>query len=213
MFYVEQFTTMIEDYAKVHAKRFELSLEWLAPHLAGADVVELGGSSPFTDVVRPKCRTLLTIPNDLRYDLARPDAKWDLCLCMEVIEHVADQDGLNTEWRGSGVDVMLAEAKRMLKPGGFLFVSTPNAASITAIHHALRLAPPMLYRPHVREYAPYELDEIIRKAGFNITRRETFDLWRNAIDPGQHKMISQFIYNMGYPVELRGEDIFLLAQK
>ena len=151
--------------------------------------------------------------HDLRYEYAMAGDRWDVVLCMEVLEHIADGDGLHTEWQGDGVNTLLAEMFRVLKPGGVLFLTTPNAVSITAIHHALRLAPPMLYRPHVREYAPYELDELVRAAGFAIDRRETLDVWRNAITPEQHKTISDFIYHHGYPADLRGEDIFLLAHK
>lgn len=205
-----------DDYAAVHAKRFELSLQWIVPHLlSGADVYELGGATEFTGMLKAAADFAGASQHDLRYDRPQiPDGRFDVVLCMEVIEHIADKDGLHTEWTGDGVDTMLREAFRILKPGGILFLTTPNAASITAIHHALRLAPPMIYRPHVREYAPYELDEIVRAAGFVIERRETLDVWRNAISPEHHRRISEFIdYSGFYPRELRGEDIFMLARR
>ena len=207
-----------DEYLKVHQKRFDLSLKWLEPYIKGARVLELGGSSQFQYMAaRAGAAVTFATVGDLRKPIDDLNywvgENWDVVLCMEVIEHIADTDGLHTEWQGDGVAMMLSEAYRMLKPGGILFLTTPNAASITAICHALRLAPPMLYRPHVREYAPSELDEIVRAAGFEIIHRETYDVWLNSISPGQHQYISDFIYRAGYPMELRGEDIFLLARR
>lgn len=203
-----------DDYLSVHRRRFDLSLEWLRPHLrAEHHILELGGISPFTEMVTPLVQRTSGAPKDLRYAMDRESGHFDMVLCMEVLEHIADTDGMHTEWQGDGARTMLAEAFRVLKPGGILFLTTPNAASITAIHHALRLAPPMIYRPHVREYAPYELDDLVRAAGFAIERRETLDVWLNAITPAQHRTVTEFLYRQGYPTELRGEDIFLLARK
>jgi len=207
---------MSPDYDQVHALRFRLSLDWLRQHLpAGiARILELGGNTTFTAMVAGEGHVVIPFASDLRKKLAAAHrGAFDAVLCMEVIEHVADTDRLHTEWAGDGVGVMLESAMRALKPGGILFLTTPNAVSITTLKHALHLVPPMIYRPHVREYAPYELDEIIRAAGFIIERRETLDVWRNAISVEEHKWISDFIAERGYPRELRGENIFMLARK
>jgi ubiquinone/menaquinone biosynthesis C-methylase UbiE len=44
-----------------------------------------------------------------------PDGSFDVVICSEVLEHIPDYDG------------MLAEAKRVLTPGGILAVSVPRA--------------------------------------------------------------------------------------
>lgn len=202
------------DYREVHRLRFQLSLEWLAPYLGpDVDVLELGGASPFTGMLGGLCKAVGIVGSDLRYAQHMASDFWDVVLCMEVIEHIGDTDGLHTEWAGDGVQAMLKEAARLMKPKGILFLTTPNAASITAIHHGLRLEPPMIFRPHVREYVPYELDAIVRQAGFNIIRRETLDVWRNAISETDHAAIKAFMERRNYPLELRGEDIFLLARR
>ena len=36
-------------------------------------------------------------------------------------------------------------------------LTTPNASSLNVLHKVLMQQPPMVYRPHVREYAPHEL--------------------------------------------------------
>lgn len=203
-------------YEEVHAKRFALSMEWLRPLLTGKPrLLECGGVSAFTEQLRAQWVPVDGTKGDLRYGTGGTEGTYDGVLCMEVLEHIADQEpaGISAEWQGDGARALLGSIFRSLKPGGWLFLTTPNAASITTIKHALRLAPPQLYRPHVREYAPYELDELVRAAGFAIERRETLDVWRNAISPEEHRAIIAFIARSGYPKELRGEDIFLLARK
>lgn len=204
-------------YAEVHNNRYLLSLEWITPFLKDAMVLELGGESPFTEKIRAlKLANLVTATtHDLRLRSESFGNAWDLILCMEVIEHIQDVDPTQHEFQCSGVNTMLAEVFRMLKPGGKLFLTTPNATSVTVIHHAMRGVPPMLYRPHVREFAPYELDVIVRAAGLDITMRETYDVWANAIEPREHGRITEFIRDF-YPntdPKLLGEDIFMIARK
>jgi SAM-dependent methyltransferase len=177
----------------------------------GMRILELGGVGHFRI---PGFHTVGSV-GDLRYWTSGVHEGYDLALCMEVLEHINDQETrkLKTEWRGDGVAHLLKATFDALRPGGILFLTTPNAHSITTIHHALHMRPGYLYRPHVREYAVYELDELVRNAGFEIERRETLDVWLNALSPVNHKLIKDFISNNGFPTCLRGEDIFLLASK
>lgn len=204
-------------YDEVHAHRYALSLDWIKPFLKDAMVLELGGESPFTAMLREQnlASAIVASTHDLRKPSESFGDAWDVVICMEVIEHVHDIDPTRHEWHGTGAHTMLCDAFRILKPGGLLFLTTPNAVSATVLHHAMRLAPPMLFRPHVREFAPYELDEVVRAAGFQITMRETFDVWNNAIQSSDHNRIIGFLRDY-YPdtdPKLRGEDIFLLARK
>lgn len=206
-----------EDYNAVHSRRFMISLEWLAEIMPErARVLELGGTSPFTAILKARCPdcAIHHIDGDIRYGF-RSSYDFDVILCMEVLEHIADKepDGIQAEWSGSGTSEVLVSVLEHLKRGGFFFLTTPNAASITAIHHALWHKPPSIFRPHVREYVPYELDDLLRAHEFEIVRRETLDVWRNAIAPEQHALISKFISDYGYPPELRGEDIFCLCKR
>lgn len=54
-----------------------------------------------------------------RWPLA--DASVDLCLCSSVVEHVEDPEQL------------FAESARVLRPGGYLCIRTPNALSYTGL--------------------------------------------------------------------------------
>lgn len=89
----------------------------------GVDVDEAGASNPLLDEFRRM--------TDGRIPLA--DESVDVCYADWVLEHVDDVDGF------------LAECARVLRPGGHLFIRTPNVWSYMGI--ASRLIPT---RHHVR---------------------------------------------------------------
>jgi SAM-dependent methyltransferase len=76
---------------------------------------------------------------------------FDAVIAFQVIEHVHD------------VDAMLREIRRLLRPGGYLILTTPN--------RTLRLLP--LQKPwnpyHVREYRAAELKRLLRRYFKQVT--------------------------------------------
>lgn len=110
---------------------------------------------------------------DLESDrVGLPDASADVVMMCEVLEHLS-HDPMHA----------LLEANRILKPGGLLFLSTPNADSAEALRRMLRGRHPgqaaelwprkMYYFGHRREYAPDELRTLLAAAGFRIEQLET----------------------------------------
>jgi SAM-dependent methyltransferase len=87
----------------------------------GVDVDEAGSTNPLLDEFH-----LMT---DGRIPLA--DESVDVCYSDWVLEHVAD------------VDVYFGECARVLKPGGYLFIRTPNVWSYMGV--ASRLIPSRLH--------------------------------------------------------------------
>jgi SAM-dependent methyltransferase len=99
-----------------------------------------------------------------RQPLPWADQEADVVLMLEILEHFA-------------VDPMfvLVEANRILKPGGTLVVSTPNAASENALVRLIAGKNPYLgleyngveSNRHNRLYDPDELNELLKCAGFS----------------------------------------------
>ncbi len=203
------------DYDQTHAKRWEKSLEWIAPVADKAErILEIGGSTRFTELVNARWPGKLKpfYGGDLRGGFFIRDC--DLILAMEVLEHVedAEHEGIQAEWHGTGVHNVLTSCWMSLSLGGHLFITTPNANSATVLHHVLNMAPPAIFRPHIREYSVYELDEMVRSVGFEILRRECLDVWNST--PGkQHRAIMDFIRKEKYDDHLRGECTFALCRK
>jgi SAM-dependent methyltransferase len=92
------------------------------------------------------------------------DGEFDIILCMEVIEHLAYSP-----------THMLAEAHRVLKPGGMLLLTTPNSISL---HNTLRLMRNKtnafaysgygVYGRHNREFTAKELADLTLSCGYQL---------------------------------------------
>src|SRR6266702_5640433 len=71
-----------------------------------------------------------------------PDARFDLVVCFEVIEHLAEQEQV------------LREVRRVLAPGGILIISTPNRRYYTDERNEHN-------EFHVREFDVPEFEELL----------------------------------------------------
>lgn len=114
---------------------------------------------------------------------------------------------------------MLAEANRVTKDGGFIFLTTPNAASLRNITQLLRMRTPgecPYYRPakapgarHNREWTPLELKAALRAAGYDAAKLET----RPLLEPAGILSLDSLIVELVKVFRLRGDSIFALARK
>lgn len=141
------------------------------------------------------------------------DNTFDVVLCTELFEHL-------------GYDPMhcLTEVNRILKPGGHLLLSTPNACSLRAVAAVLDQYHPGFFpafmRPnatgdvdprHHREYAPREIRMAFCDAGFEVVELLTAPYW-SAPEP-QHEWVKHMLEHYELDKDLRGECIFALGRK
>lgn len=88
------------------------------------------------------------------------DSAFDLVLCAETIEHVRD------------VQLLLSEARRTLRPGGTLAVTTPAHGRLTGVAVLLRgferRFDPL--SPHLRFFTARSLRVLLGELGFDVAR-------------------------------------------
>jgi SAM-dependent methyltransferase len=103
-----------------------------------------------------------------------PDASFDVVVFSELIEHLS----MNPVWA-------LSEIHRVLKPGGHVIITTPNALSLERLSFFLRGTShdDDRYAPHLgagarhnREYRPWELEELLMSTGFTLETLAVRDL-------------------------------------
>jgi 2-polyprenyl-3-methyl-5-hydroxy-6-metoxy-1,4-benzoquinol methylase len=98
------------------------------------------------------------------------DASADVVSCLAVIEHVERPD------------VLVAEARRILRPQGVFVVTTPAAQAkpiLELISVRLGLIDPTEILDHKRYYRPSTLREELAQAGFAQIRVRRFELGLN----------------------------------
>jgi len=113
---------------------------------------------------------------------------FDYVLCMEVIEHLIYSP-----------THMLAEAHRVLKPGGQILISTPNAVdlrkTISLILNrptAFKYSGYSIYGRHNREFTLNELTNLVEQCGFRIIDARL----ENIISHSHHSRITQFFFTL-----------------
>jgi SAM-dependent methyltransferase len=139
-------------------------------------------------------------------EIPTSDATYDLVLCLEVIEHL-ELDPM----------FMLSEINRVLKPGGCLYLSTPNSISGRNVFKILHGYAPhffmkynkqgKLYRHNI-EYAPHQVLALAKAAGFSVRKFWTADTFEDTV-PEALKILDE----NGYSTEYRGDNIFGIFQK
>lgn len=151
---------------------------------------------------------------DLRFRWDLPDTFVDFIVCTEVIEHLPDQpNAIYNEGFGKfGVRSLLQESFRVLKPGGVIFITTPNAASMLHLRAALLKIPPWFFDMHIREYTLEEVTTEVKKAGFEVFRAQDVHCMSTTLYPDFISLFELLQLN-GYSTERRGDDLFILARK
>lgn len=203
-----------------HAHRLFLSRNWLKECIAGStgqinalDLGEEGVASDFWRTEFPSIHWQNT-DWDLRYVWDLPADSFDLVTATELIEHISDPPNElhNEGFYRVGVKNVLKESFRVLKPGGALFLTTPNAASLIHLSAVLHEDPPWHFYFHVREYTMDEIRKELKEAGFIIEK--TKDIQCLSTDPGVDlHTLFQLLLQYEFSAQGRGDELFVVGRK
>lgn len=134
--------------------------------------------------------------------------RFDLVICLEVIEHLYD------------TDFLLSQIHRVLKPGGFLVLSTPNLASLPNRFRLLLNKYPKYLEysrdgaGHIHLYTLPVLLSQIQKNGFVVEKKTSPNITCPFITKSWFpKPIKQFAMILGDIYPSLGSHLVIKAQK
>ena len=168
-------------------RQFDLSRPWyqkainLLPDLSKQKIIELGsGQGELARIIKPlakeitcvddspiyirnlKGRGFKVIQADLNQRLPFQTSQFDGVVSLEVIEHL------------SNAGEFLKEINRILKPKGWLVISTPNIAWWGYRLFALIGQPPKKEGYHLRFFTHCTFSKYLATAGFKIVKTASF---------------------------------------
>jgi len=134
------------------------------------------------------------------------------------MEHVRDQDPASIEeaatFSGNGIEMMLRESFRILRAGGYLFVTTPNVCSLKNLEQLLDHVHPYFFEPHHRELSVRDVRKFGEAAGFVTREIVTKNVWNyHGMSEEKIKHLRNVLAFAGSSQEDREDDIFALFQK
>jgi glycosyltransferase involved in cell wall biosynthesis/SAM-dependent methyltransferase len=143
-----------------------------------------------------------------------PDEYFATVLCCELLEHLPN-DPMH----------MMGEINRITRPGGHLVLTTPNIVSLRAISAILQGYHPGFFpayiRPakegeepearHNREYAPREVQHLLRDSGFDVELLETGEFLDEP--KPEHNWVKHLLEHYLLPAHLRGDGIYAVGVK
>lgn len=214
------------DYHQGHRLRFQKSLEWVSSYLEGNEIIlNFGPHCVFEELIEaawPSVTLSDTDVQDLRYPLEGiNDGSVDMVLFMETIEHLSDQtfESIDEILKGdvvlSGVKNAVAEASRVIRSGGKLFLTTPNACSWFAILQMIHHSPygALTYHGHFREFSYVQLFNLLKDADFKILQFDTVHTFQHDKYVSEKGRILDFLLNYGSDTKHRDDTIFIVAEK
>ncbi len=185
-------------------------------------ILEIGSKTLFADLIKrfnQKIQIDSTHPNDLIYPFAdKMKDKYDIILCMEVIEHIKDQESDELKdkvlFNESGINNLLSECNKLLKKDGKIFITTPNVNSYRSIVNLLYSGHPYNFKPHVRELSISDLKRLLKNNNLITENIKFIDSWKDSM-PNKNiiKIIDKALEKLKIKNIKREDNIFILAKK
>ena len=185
-------------------------------------ILEIGSKTLFADLIKrfnQKIQIDSTHPNDLIYPFAdKMEDKYDIILCMEVIEHIKDQESDELKdkvlFNESGINNLLSECNKLLKKDGKIFITTPNVNSYRSIVNLLYSGHPYNFKPHIRELSISDLKRLLKNNNLITENIKFIDSWKDSM-PNKNiiKIIDKALEKLKIKNIKREDNIFILAKK
>jgi glycosyltransferase involved in cell wall biosynthesis/SAM-dependent methyltransferase len=139
---------------------------------------------------------------------------FEAVLCCELIEHLY-HDPMH----------LMSEVNRILKPGGYLVLTTPNIAALRGVAAVLQGYHPGFFHAYIkpaagdeevdarhnREYTPREIHQLLENSGFEVTLLET-GAFRDEPRPEYH-WVRRLLERYQLPTDLRDDGIYAVGKK
>jgi SAM-dependent methyltransferase len=203
-----------------HDMRYAMSLGYMVANLPVPPrrILDVGGPSPMVPLLAEMwgVEVSSTPDADLR-DWSPAADEYDLVTCCEVLEHIHDLPTTDPDkracWTGSGQKKLLEDCCRALKPGGHLFLTTPNATSLRVLQNVARDEHPRMYDPHVRELRVCEVERLVPQGGLKIVECRAWSVWDDLGVRDHMNQVLQAVRLLGGDPAGRNDDIILFARK
>ncbi len=179
----------------------------------GAKIGEAGGFSMISKFLVAEGYDCHALPGDLRYEIAAPSDEYDIVFSFETLEHIKDHNSDERKdivvFNFSGMKSYIAEMARVLRPGGHLFLTTPNPNSLLVMTRLLENKPVFMAAVHVRELTRSEIGDLC-SPHFVEKRYETSHCYRVFTN---RKPYFDAIESLGAPTSHRGDNQFFHFEK
>jgi SAM-dependent methyltransferase len=199
-----------------HRVRFLLTLDAVRRRmsLSNARIAETGHMSGLSHWLSLQGTNVEELDGDFRYEINAGGEQFDVLLSLEVLEHIKDQDHSGFDdlvlFNYSGAKAFIREMHRVLRPGGKLVLTTPNACSLWIVEETMERRTPWLHAPHVKEYAPNEVIGMCADAGFSLDAFDTFYA-AHYLDPVDRDLrLQRYFTDTGHSPADRGDDAFFI---
>ena len=202
-------TSYVNDYLKVHMKRFAETIGLLQPIIRPAlRIVDLGSYGSLVPALRDLLgATDITLTEPFQERKPASENSF-LQNARNGVRYPVHVDRFDIEgpfpYEDGRFDVVIftevlehlsrdplqtmSEINRITKPEGYLLLSTPNCASVRSVLRILRGGNPNIYPVYQRcpstdrhnhEYVPWEVRELLKLCGFTNSEFKTVDVYQD----------------------------------